>query len=115
MQSAPPSVCRRLRAPASRRGYDRRMSLAIGDVRPMLGRLTRALPEEGYLYEPKWDGFRSLAFRDGDAVELQSRHGRPFARYFPELVAAFRELAVERCVLDGEVLVSDGEGWSFPA
>ena len=73
----------------------------------MLGKLTRALPEDGYLYEPKWDGFRALAFKDGDEVELQSRHGRPFARYFPELVAALRELPERRCVLDGEILADD--------
>src|SRR4051794_2028919 len=73
----------------------------------MLGKLTRTLPEDGYLYEPKWDGFRALAFKDGDEVELQSRHGRPFARYFPELVRAVRALPEARCVLDGEILAHD--------
>src|SRR4051812_10870147 len=73
----------------------------------MLGRLVRELPVEGHLYEPKWDGFRCLAVRAGDEVELWSRHGRPLARYFPELVAALRALPDERIVLDGEILARD--------
>jgi ATP-dependent DNA ligase len=84
-------------------------------LRPMLGRLTRELPREGYVYEPKWDGFRCLAFRDRDEVELRSRHGRPLGRYFPEVVAALRSLEAERFILDGEiVLVRDGV-FDFPA
>src|SRR4051794_26327106 len=82
-------------------------SLDIARVQPMLGRLTRSLPEGGYVYEPKWDGFRSLALRDGDVVELKSRHGRPFARYFPELVTALRGLEADCCLLDGEILARD--------
>src|SRR3954452_6225237 len=81
----------------------------------MLGRLTRELPAGGWLYEPKWDGFRCLAFRDGDEVDLRSRHDRPFARYFPEVVEALVALGEERFVLDGEVLVPAGEGFDFPA
>src|SRR4051794_11359506 len=82
----------------------------------MLGRLTRELPADGgWLYEPKWDGFRCLAFRDGDEVDLRSRHDRPFARYFPEVVDALLALGEERFVLDGEVLVPAGEGFDFPA
>src|SRR3954468_7455642 len=81
----------------------------------MLGRLTRELPADGWLYEPKWDGFRCLAFRDGDEVDLRSRHDRPFARYFPEVVEALVALGEERFVLDGEVLVPAGEGFDFPA
>jgi ATP-dependent DNA ligase len=81
----------------------------------MLARLTRTLPEHGHLYEPKWDGFRSLALRDGDSVELKSRHGRPFARYFPELVSALRSLEMERYLLDGEILAHDGRDWNFGA
>ena len=78
----------------------------------MLGRLARELPRGEYLYEPKWDGFRALAFRDGEEVELQSRHGNPLARYFPELVAALRGLPIERLVLDGEIVPLHSD---FPA
>jgi ATP-dependent DNA ligase len=81
----------------------------------MLGRLARELPSDGHVYEPKWDGFRCLAFRDGDEVDLRSRHGRPFARYFPELTAALRAVAARRFVLDGEVLVPAAEGFDFAA
>jgi ATP-dependent DNA ligase len=89
----------------------------MGDapVAPMLARLTRALPRDGYVYEPKWDGFRCLAARDGADVALWSRHGRPFARYFPELVAALAAVGEERWLIDGEVLVRRGERWDFPA
>jgi ATP-dependent DNA ligase len=71
---------------------------------PMLARLARELPP-GRLYEPKWDGFRCLAFRDGDAVDLRSRNDRPLARYFPELVEALRALRDRQLVLDGELMV----------
>jgi ATP-dependent DNA ligase len=73
----------------------------------MLARRERELPRDGYVYEPKWDGFRCLAFRDCDEVDLRSRNQRPLARYFPELVAALRALPVERFVLDGEIVVAD--------
>jgi len=75
-------------------------------VTPMLAKLARELPEDGYLYEPKWDGFRALAFRDGDDVDIRSRHDRPLARYFPELVAALRELPVRSVALDGEIVIA---------
>ena len=56
-------------------------------VRPMLAKLTTAMPEgDGWLYEPKWDGFRCIVFRDGDDVELGSRNERPLTRYFPEII-----------------------------
>jgi ATP-dependent DNA ligase len=71
---------------------------------PMLARLERALPVDGFLYEPKWDGFRCLAFRDGAELDLRSRHDRPLARYFPELVEALLALGAERVVLDGEIV-----------
>src|SRR4051812_19617112 len=70
----------------------------------MLAKLVRALPEGDLVYEPKWDGFRCIAFADGAAVDLRSRHDRPLARYFPELVASLRELAPEGVVLDGEII-----------
>src|SRR5215212_9466379 len=84
-------------------------------VAPMLARLTRELPLDGYLYEPKWDGFRCLAFRDGDAVDLRSRNQRPLARYFPELVEALLALEPPRFVLDGEVIVVGEAGFDFTA
>src|SRR4051794_15649570 len=71
----------------------------------MLARLVRDLPDGELAYEPKWDGFRCLAFRERDDVDLRSRHSRPLARYFPELAAAFAALPVDPLVIDGEVLV----------
>jgi ATP-dependent DNA ligase len=66
-------------------------------------------------YEPKWDGFRTLAFRDGNKVELQSKSGRSMTRYFPEVVEALRALAPKKFVLDGEIAVPSGRGFSFDA
>jgi len=66
-------------------------------------------------YEPKWDGFRTLVYRDGEEVELMSRGGRPMTRYFPELPPAFRDLASARLVLDGEVVVVGANGLDFGA
>lgn len=80
---------------------------------PMLARLQRALPGDGYRYEPKWDGFRCLAFRAGDDVDLRSRNDRPLARYFPEIVAGLRALPVPDVVLDGELVVATDEGFDF--
>jgi ATP-dependent DNA ligase len=68
-----------------------------------------------WLYEPKWDGFRCLAFRNGKSVELQSKAGRPLTRYFPELVDALCKLKAERFVLDGEIVVPADGGFSFDA
>jgi ATP-dependent DNA ligase len=77
-------------------------------VSPMLAKSVPAIPP-GRLYEPKWDGFRAIVFRDGDAVEIGSRNERPMTRYFPEVAAAVRANAPERCVLDGEIVVA-GDG-----
>jgi len=66
-------------------------------------------------YEPKWDGFRCLAFRDGSKVELQSKAGRTLDRYFPEIVDGLRALKPERFVLDGELAVPEGTSFSFDA
>jgi DNA ligase D-like protein (predicted ligase) len=75
-------------------------------VKPQLAKTAKELPEgEDWRYEPKWDGFRTIAFRDGDEVHLQSRNGRPMNRYFPEVVEQIRALPAERAVLDGEVVV----------
>src|SRR6266487_4811663 len=78
-------------------------------VAPMLAKPVAKIPE-GYLYEPKWDGFRSVIFRDGDEVEIGSRNERPMTRYFPEVVAAVRASLPERSVIDGEIVVPDADG-----
>src|SRR3954469_1918864 len=82
---------------------------------PMLARLARELPLGDYVYEPKWDGFRCLAFRDGDDVDLRSRNDRPLARYFPEVVEALLALPARRVALDGELVVTSGNGFDFEA
>jgi ATP-dependent DNA ligase len=70
---------------------------------------------EEWQYEPKWDGFRALAFRDGDRIEIQSKSGRLMTRYFPELVAALGALKARKFVLDGELVVPAGRAFSFDA
>src|SRR6516225_10038483 len=83
-------------------------------VPPMLAKPVRSIPPDAS-YEPKWDGFRSICFRDGDQVELGSRNKRSMTRYFPELVAAVRTELPERCVLDGEIVVATDHGLDFEA
>jgi ATP-dependent DNA ligase len=83
-------------------------------VRPMLAKSVSILPP-GMRYEPKWDGFRCVVFRDGDEVELGSRNERPMTRYFPEVVEAARLELPRRCVVDGEVVVAGGAGLDFEA
>ena len=78
-------------------------------VAPMLSKSVKEIPD-GMSYEPKWDGFRSIVFRDGDEVEIGSRNERPMTRYFPELVAAFRIELPDRCVVDGEIVVVGESG-----
>jgi ATP-dependent DNA ligase len=91
-------------------------------VRPMLAKAVTGVPDPartvvgdvtGLSFEPKWDGFRCLLFKDGDEVELTSRNTKPLTRYFPELVTAARDQLPERCVLDGEVFVAIGERLEF--
>lgn len=85
-------------------------------VAPMLAKLVRELPPaEGVLFEPKWDGFRCVVFRDGDEVELGSRNERPLTRYFPELLDPLRAQLPGRCVVDGEVVIATGRGLDFDA
>ncbi len=80
----------------------------------MLAKPANAIPSgEGWQYEPKWDGFRGLVFRDGDEVLIQSRQLMPLERYFPELPPALRECLPERCVLDGEIVIAGPEGLDF--
>jgi ATP-dependent DNA ligase len=86
-------------------------------VKPMLAKAVKGVPDpakyDGLAFEPKWDGFRCLVFKDGDEVELTSRNTKPLTRYFPELVAAAREQLPPRCVLDGEVFVAIGPKLEF--
>src|SRR5215207_646440 len=83
---------------------------------PMEAKLVAEIPDgAGWQYEPKWDGFRCLAFRDGEAVELMSKSGKPLARYFPEVVEALLALTERRFVLDGELVLPVGQILSFAA
>jgi ATP-dependent DNA ligase len=85
-------------------------------VDPMLAKLARQLPPDGdVLYEPKWDGFRTIVFRDGDEVELGSRNERPMTRYFPEVLDSVRATLPTRCVVDGEIVVAGPDGLDFDA
>jgi len=80
----------------------------------MLAKLTRELPErDGLYYEPKWDGFRCIVFRDGDDVVLGSRNEKPLTRYFPELVDSIQANLPNRCVLDGEIVIAGSAGLDF--
>jgi ATP-dependent DNA ligase len=93
------------------------MALALRrPLAPMEAQSVDVIPEgEEWQYEPKWDGFRGLVFRDGTSVEIQSKSGQPLTRYFPELVDAFRSLKGGQFVLDGEIVVPDGRAFSFDA
>jgi len=83
-------------------------------VKPMLAKATTKLPlGDDLYYEPKWDGFRCVVFRDGDEVELGSRNERPLTRYFPEVVAAAKANLPEKCVVDGEIVVPRGDRLHF--
>jgi ATP-dependent DNA ligase len=83
-------------------------------VSPMLSKSVPTIPP-GASYEPKWDGFRSVLFRDGDEVELGSRNERPMTRYFPELVTAAKAELPDRCVIDGEIVIATDGGLDFEA
>jgi ATP-dependent DNA ligase len=82
-------------------------------VEPMLAKSAAGVPAGEYLYEPKWDGFRCLVFRDGAEIELGSRGGKSLSRYFPELTAALAEALPPRCVLDGEIVIVQGSRLDF--
>lgn len=83
---------------------------------PMEAKLVADLPdEEGWQFEPKWDGFRCLAYRAGPEVELQSKSGKSLARYFPDVITALRGLPLDRFVLDGELAILSGDALSFEA
>src|SRR5450432_1418422 len=83
---------------------------------PMLAKLTREMPSGADLiYEPKWDGFRCIVFRDGDDLDLQSRNQKQLLRYFPELREPLLEQLPDRVVLDGELVVANERGLDFDA
>ncbi|MDQ1432125.1 MAG: hypothetical protein QOF40_2727, partial [Actinomycetota bacterium] len=87
-------------------------------VSPMLAKLARDLPTSGgkagdFLFEPKWDGFRAIVFRDGDEIEIGSRNEKPLTRYFPDLLEPLREHLPPRCVLDGEIVIATEQGLDF--
>jgi ATP-dependent DNA ligase len=91
-----------------------RMQLPVmPPVAPMLARSVPELPTGALSFEPKWDGFRAIVFRDGDEVEIGSRNERPMTRYFPEVVEAVKANLPERCVLDGEIVVVAGDRLEF--
>src|SRR5262245_54424359 len=81
-------------------------------VGPMLAKAVRDIPPDMH-YEAKWDGFRTIVFRDGDEVELGSRNERPMTRYFPEVVEAVKANLPQRCVVDGEIVVIRGDRLHF--
>ena len=87
-------------------------------VSPMLAKLARELPTSGgkagdFLFEPKWDGFRAIVFRDGDHVEIGSRNEKPLTRYFPDLLDPLRAHLPDRCVVDGEIVIATEGGLDF--
>src|SRR5579883_3065386 len=97
-----------------------RPSAAFGlpiDLAPMEARSAEALPDEpgSWQYEPKWDGFRCLAFKADDAIELRTKSGKALGRFFPEIVALLRGLAAKRFVVDGELIIAIDGRASFDA
>ena len=87
-------------------------------IKPMLAKLSRTIPDgDGWLFEPKWDGFRCIVARHGDDIELTSRSERPFTRYFPELLPVLAAALPDHVVVDGEIVIPDagGNGLDFDA
>src|SRR5947208_6498937 len=84
-------------------------------VSPMLAKAVPEVPRGPLSYEPKWDGFRAIIFRDGDEVEIGSRNERPLTRYFPDVVEAAKAELPARCVVDGEIVIANGPGLDFEA
>src|SRR3954468_16848694 len=86
-------------------------------VQPMLAKSVKGIPDPakhgGLVFEPKWDGFRCIVFRDGDEVELASRNTKPLTRYFPDVVEAVKRQLPQRVVLDGELFVAIGNKLEF--
>src|SRR5437867_4265394 len=85
-------------------------------IEPMLARIADEIPTgEGWLYEPKWDGFRAIVFRSGDVIHIGSRKTQPLERYFPEVVEIVRGALPQRCVVDGEIVIAGTTGLDFDA
>src|SRR5688500_4631478 len=85
-------------------------------VKPMLAKAAYELPsDDGLVFEPKWDGFRCIVFRDGEEMELGSRNDRPLTRYFPEIIPHLKAALPERCVVDGELVIVTGDRLDFGA
>jgi ATP-dependent DNA ligase len=85
-------------------------------ILPMLAKRVDDIPAgDQWIFEPKWDGFRAIVFRDGDEILIQSRDTKPLNRYFPDLVETLLHGLPQRCVLDGEVVIADGQGLNFDA
>src|ERR1044071_7717554 len=93
------------------------MNLAVPPpILPMLAKRVSELPEgDNWIFEPKWDGFRTLVFRDGDEIFIQSRDEKPLNRYFPELIEPLKAQLPPRCVLDGEMVIAQQQGLDFEA
>ena len=93
------------------------MPLALGPpLEPMLAKAAADIPRSGsWVYEPKWDGFRAIIFRDGDSVRISSRNSLPLERYFPELLAPLRDALPARIVVDGELVIATPHGLDFDA
>jgi ATP-dependent DNA ligase len=102
-------------APASNACSIGRVQLPVNPpVPPMLAKRVGELPQgEGWIFEPKWDGFRVLVFRDGDEMQIQSRDEKSLDRYFPELAAPLKAQLPNRCVLDGELVLARGDALDF--
>jgi ATP-dependent DNA ligase len=83
-------------------------------ILPMLAKRVASIPRDGgWIFEPKWDGFRAMIFRDGDDFLIQSRDGKSLNRYFPELIDHLKQELPERCILDGEIVIATGNGLDF--
>ena len=87
------------------------------DTAPMEAKLAEEIPSDGeeWQYEPKWDGFRFLAFKSGEAVDIRGKSGKPLGRYFPELVDLLGSLKASRFVVDGEIVIEVAGHYSFDA
>src|SRR5260370_36449355 len=97
--------------------YNRDVHLpAKPPILPMLAKRVDEIPAgEDWLFEPKWDGFRALVFRDNEETLIQSRDGKSLNRYFPELIESLRRQLPGRCVLDGEIVIASPSGLDFEA
>src|SRR6516164_1393751 len=91
------------------------MNLAVNPpILPMLAKRVSELPAgDNWVFEPKWDGFRALVFKDGDEIMIQSRDEKPLNRYFPELVDTLQSQLPARCVLDGEIVIAKNSALDF--